>query len=59
MRVKNLKEVLREAYKQGYVNACADNRNGELQLDESDYDDWVSEVGSEMEVGDIKIKVEL
>lgn len=55
-----IKQLLREAYRQGYGNRLYDIANGQGAEDnENLFDDWVSEIWSEGQVGDIDIPEEL
>jgi len=50
-----LEQILREAYKQGYLNARHDAEAGNLMSNDSDFDDWVSECIADNRVGNVEL----
>ncbi|MCC2615972.1 hypothetical protein LJ739_06935 [Aestuariibacter halophilus] len=50
--------LLREAHKQGYLNAMADSASdSEWNDSDSDFDDWIAEVIAQRQVGDLAIEL--
>lgn len=50
-----LEQILRESYKQGYLNAIHDAEAGNLMSNDSDFDDWVSECIADNRVGNVEL----
>ena len=51
-----MEEYLREAYKQGYLNALYDADNFQVNATDENFDGWISEVMADKKVGDLKLK---
>lgn len=49
-----IKQLLREAYKQGYVNGHYDSLNNE-SLDDDDFNVWIDEALADEHIGDLEI----
>lgn len=59
LTVDHFHELVREAYKQGYLNARADaDGTDEWQDGEEDFDDWLADAMAETAIGDIPIQQE-
>jgi hypothetical protein len=46
---------LRQAYRQGYLNAVADSEGDEWHNAEYEFDDWLHEALAENSIGDLQI----
>jgi hypothetical protein len=57
MTTDHYRLIIREAYKQGYLNCRADIEGSasDIEMDESLFDDWLSEISTDGYVGDMPI----
>ncbi len=57
--VQHFHELIRESYRQGYLNAQCDSGNSDSWNDgEKDFDDWLCEAMADAQIGDIDITQE-
>ncbi|TDF41918.1 hypothetical protein EYS14_03480 [Alteromonadaceae bacterium M269] len=58
IEIRHFHELLREAYKQGYLNCEADHINGEVNDADCTFDDWLAEAMADSAIGEIQIYIE-